>query len=200
MTDSRVHLVKGERYMGEAQIINGINIDGLFSTVGAIKVNPEIAQFKFRAANKWIDATHSRATISSFYGAGKEDNSREPIIFDLDEPPVLLGENLGANPVEYLLVALSGCLTTSLIAHASARKIKIRKVESRYEGDLDLRGFLGLSEDVKVGFENIRVYFKIDANIPDEQKEELIRMAQKYSPVFNTIVNPVNVSVQLEKK
>jgi uncharacterized OsmC-like protein len=110
-----------------------------------------------------------------------------------------LGENQGANPVEYLLVALSGCLTTSLIAHASARKIKIRKVESRYEGDLDLRGFLGLSEDVKVGFENIRVYFKIDADIPDEQKAELIRMAQKYSPVFNTITNPVNVSVQLEK-
>jgi len=185
--------------MGEAQVINGINIDGLFSTVGAIKNNPKIAKFKFRAANKWIDATHSRATISSFYGAGKEDNSREPIIFDLDEPPVLLGENQGANPVEYLLVALSGCLTTSLIAHASARKIKIRKVESRYEGDLDLRGFLGLSEDVKVGFENIRVYFKIDADIPDEQKEELIRMAQKYSPVFNTIVNPVNVSVQLDK-
>jgi uncharacterized OsmC-like protein len=121
------------------------------------------------------------------------------MLFDLDEPPVLLGKNQGANPVEYLLVALSGCLTTSLIAHAAARKIKIKKVESRYEGDLDLRGFLGLSEDVKVGFENIRVYFKIDADIPDEQKEELIRMAQKYSPVFNTIVKPVNVSVQLEK-
>jgi uncharacterized OsmC-like protein len=185
--------------MEETMIINGLNIDNLFSTVGAIKNNPEIAKFKFRAANKWIDATHSRATICGFYGAGKEDNSREPIIFDLDEPPVLLGENQGANPVEYLLVALSGCLTTSLIAHAAARKIKIKKVESRYEGDLDLRGFLGLSEDVKVGFENIRVYFKIDADIPDEQKEELIRMAQKYSPVFNTIANPVNVSVQLEK-
>ena len=185
--------------MGEAQVINGINIDGLFSTVGAIKDNPKIAQFKFRAANKWIDATHNRATISGFYGAGKEDTSREPILFDLDEPPVLLGKNQGANPVEYLLVALSGCLTTSLIAHAAARKIKIRKVESRYEGDLDLRGFLGIAEDVKVGFESIRVYFKIDADISDEQKKELIRMAQKYSPVFNTIANPVNVSVQLEK-
>jgi uncharacterized OsmC-like protein len=185
--------------MEEAKIINGVNIDSLFSTVGAIKNNPEIAKFKFRAANKWVDATHNRATISGFYGAGKEDNSREPMVFDLDEPPVLLGKNQGANPVEYLLVALSGCLTTSLIAHAAARKIEIKKIESRYEGDLDLRGFLGLSEDVKVGFENIHVYFKIDADISDEQKEELIRMAQKYSPVFNTIANPVNVSVQLEK-
>jgi uncharacterized OsmC-like protein len=185
--------------MAEANIINGVNLDSLFSTVGAIKDNPKIAQFKFRAANKWIEGTHNRATISGFYGADAEDNSREPMLFDLDEPPVLLGKNQGANPVEYLLVALSGCLTTSLIAHASARKIKIKKVESRYEGDLDLRGFLGLSEEVKVGFENIRVYLNIEADISVEQKEELIRMAQKYSPVFNTIASPVNVSVQLEK-
>jgi uncharacterized OsmC-like protein len=122
------------------------------------------------------------------------------MVFELDEPPVLLGKNLGTNPVEYLLVALSGCLTTSLIAHASARGIEIKGVESRYEGDLDLRGFLGLSEDVKVGYENIRVYFKIDADVSEEQKEELIRMAQKYSPVFNSIANPVPVSVHLEKK
>jgi uncharacterized OsmC-like protein len=122
------------------------------------------------------------------------------MVFELDEPPVLLGKNLGTNPVEYLLVALSGCLTTSLIAHASAKGIEIKGVESRYEGDLDLRGFLGLSEDVKVGYENIRVYFKIDADVSEEQKEELIRMAQKYSPVFNSIANPVPVSVHLEKK
>ncbi|MEE9605509.1 MAG: OsmC family protein, partial [Candidatus Scalindua sp.] len=131
--------------------------------------------------------------------AGQEDASREPMVFELDEPPVLLGKNLGTNPVEYLLVALSGCLTTSLIAHASAKGIEIKGVESRYEGDLDLRGFLGLSEDVKVGYENIRVYFKINADVSEEQKEELIRMAQKYSPVFNTIASPVPVSVQLEK-
>ena len=199
INDFRFQLAKGVPDMGEAQIINGINIDGLFSTVGAIKSNAEIAKFKFRAANKWVAGTHNRATISGFYGAGKEDTSREPMRFDLDEPPVLLGENKGANPVEYLLVALSGCLTTSLVAHAAARKIKINKVESRYEGDLDLRGFLGIADDVKVGFQSIRVYFKIDADIPDEQKQELIRMAQKYSPVFNTIANPVDVSVRIEK-
>jgi uncharacterized OsmC-like protein len=185
--------------MEAEKVINGVNIDSLFSTVGAIKNNPEIAKFKFRAANKWIDATHSRATISGFYGAGKEDNSREPMLIDQDEPPVLLGKNQGANPVEYLLVALSGCLTTTLIAHASARRIKIKKVESRYEGYLDLRGFLGIAEDVKVGYENIRVYFKVDADISNDQKEELVRIAQKYSPVFNMIANGVNVSVQLEK-
>ncbi len=180
--------------------VNGVNVDQLFKTIELIKEKPEIARFKFRATNKWIDGTHNRATVKDFYGAGQEDASREPMVFELDEPPVLLGKNLGTNPVEYLLVALSGCLTTSLIAHASAKGIEIKGVESRYEGDLDLRGFLGLSEDVKVGYENIRVYFKIDADVSEEQKEELIRMAQKYSPVFNSIANPVPVSVHLEKK
>ncbi len=180
--------------------VNGVNVDQLFKTIELIKEKPEIAKFKFRATNKWIDGTHNRATVKDFYGTGQEDASRKPMVFELDEPPVLLGKNLGTNPVEYLLVALSGCLTTSLIAHASAKGIEIKGVESRYEGDLDLRGFLGLSEDVKVGYENIRVYFKIDADISEEQKEELVRMAQKYSPVFNSIANPVPVSVHLEKK
>jgi uncharacterized OsmC-like protein len=186
--------------MAERKNINGVNVKELFSTIDAIKANPAIAKFKFRATNRWMNGTHNRATIKDFYGALKEDNSREAIHFELDEPPVLLGKNKGANPVEYLLAALSGCLTTTLIAHASARGIEIRGVKSRYEGDLDLRGFLGLSEDVPVGFQNIRVYFKIDADISDEQKEELVRMAQKYSPVFNTISKSAPVSAHLDKE
>ena len=185
--------------MTQEKKINGVNVDQLVSTIEQVKKNPEIAQFKFRATNAWIDGTHNRATVKDFYGALKEDASRDPLVFELDEPPVLCGQNLGANPVEYLLVALSGCLTTSLIAHSAARGIEIRGVESRYEGDLDLRGFLGLSEDVPVGFQNIRVYFKIDADVSEEKKEELIKMAQKYSPVFNSITKPIPVSVQLDK-
>ena len=119
--------------------------------------------------------------------------------FDLDEPPVLLGTNQGTNPVEYLLVALSGCITTSLVAHAAARKIALRGVESRFEGDIDLRGFLGISQEVPVGFQEIRVYFKIDADLSDAEKEELLRTGEKYSPVANTIKNQTPVLVQLEK-
>jgi uncharacterized OsmC-like protein len=151
--------------------VNGINVEQLFDTIEAIKKRAEIAQFKFRATNKWIGGTHNRATVKDFFGGGQEDASREPMVFDLDEPPVLCGKNLGANPVEYLLVALSGCLTTSLVAHAAAKGIAIKKVESRYEEDLDLRGFLGLAPDVKVGYEQIRVYFKIEADISTEQKK-----------------------------
>ena len=180
------------------RVVNGVNVDELFSTIDLIKQKPEIAKFKFRATNKWVGGTHNRATVKDFYGAGQEDDTRESMVFHMDEPPVLLGSNQGANPVEYLLVALSGCLTTSLIAHASAKGIPVKSVESRYEGDIDLRGFLGLSEDVKVGYQNIRVYFKIDADITEAQKEELVKMAQKYSPVFNTVFNQTPVSVQLD--
>jgi len=185
--------------MTQAKIINGVNVDQLISTIEQIKANSEIAQFKFRATNSWIGGTHNRATIKDFYGALKEDDSRAPMVFDLDEPPVLCGNNLGANPVEYLLVALSGCLTTSMVAHAAALGIELKKVESRYEGDLDLQGFLGISEDVPVAYKNIAVYFKIEADISEDKKEELVKMAQKYSPVFNSISKPIQVSVKLDK-
>jgi len=179
--------------------VNGINVDQLFGTIDSIKENPEIARFTFRATNRWIGGTHNQATIKDFFGGLKEESSREPMVFEVDEPPVLCGLDLGANPVEYLLVALSGCLTTTLIAHGAARGIEIRKVESRYEGDLDLRGFLGMSDDVPVGYQKIGVYFKIDADVSEDRKEELIRMAQKHSPVYNTITKPIPVSVQLDK-
>jgi len=122
-----------------------------------------------------------------------------PQVIDMDEPPVLLGNNEGRNPVEYLLVALSGCITTSIVAHASAKGIEIKGVESRYEGDIDLRGFLGLSEEVPVGYQEIRVFFKIDADVSEEQREEMVRMGQKYSPVYNTISKSAPVSVHLDK-
>ena len=185
--------------MMEQKMINGVNVTELFNTIDLIKRNPDISKFQFRATNKWINGTHNRAAVKDFFGALKEDDTRKPIVFELDEPPVLLGKNEGANPVEYLLAALSGCLTTSLVAHASAKGIEIQGIESRYEGDIDLRGFLGLSEAVPVGFRNIRVYFKIDAKVSAEQKEELIRMAQKYSPVFNTITKSAPVSVRLDQ-
>ena len=190
--------VKEEIEMGDQQV-NGINIDQLFRTVDLLKAKPDLAHFQFRARNTWLGGTHSRATVTGFYGPGQEDTSREPVSFDLDEPEVLLGTNQGTNPVEYLLVALSGCITTALVAHASAKKIPLKGVESRFEGDIDLRGFLGISPEVPVGYKEIRVYFKIDADIPDGEKEELVRLGEKYSPVANTIKSQTPVSVHLEK-
>jgi uncharacterized OsmC-like protein len=179
--------------------LNGINVEQISSAIELFKNQPALAKFKFRATNKWVGGTHNQATVKDFYGAGEEDVSRKAMVFDLDEPPRLCGNNLGANPVEYLLVALSGCLTTALLAHATAKGIEIRSVESQYEGDLDLRGFLGISPDVEVGYEQIRVAFKIEADISVDQKEELVRMAQKYSPVFHSLTKQTPVLVHLER-
>jgi uncharacterized OsmC-like protein len=180
-------------------MVNGVNVDQMFQTIELVKQTPELASFKFRAKNTWVEGTHCRATVKDFYGALQEDDTRNPMVFEMDEPPVLCGNNQGANPVEYLLVALSGCLTTSLVAHAAAKDIGLKKVSSRYEGDIDLRGFLGISEEVPVCYQQIRVYFEIDADISEVQKEELVKMAQKYSPVFNSITRATPVSVHLEK-
>jgi uncharacterized OsmC-like protein len=185
--------------MAEQEIVNGVNVSLLYGTIDAIKDTPAIANFKFQANNKWIKGGHSHTTIRGFYGAERDHTHEKPFELDADEPPLLLGEDKGPNPVEYALTALASCLTGSLIYHAAARGIQIRGVESRLEGDLDLRGFLGISNDVPVGYEDIRVYFKIDADVSEEQKEELCRMAATYSPVFNTISNATPVYVQLDE-
>ena len=178
--------------------INGVKVDQLFATINAIKDNPGLAKFKFRAANEWVNGGHNRTTIKDFYGAGQEDTTRrQTFVFDNDEPAVLLGEDNGANPVEFVLHALAGCLTTSLVYHAAAQGIKIEAVESRFEGELDLRGFLGMSENVRNGYQNIRVTFKIKADAPEEKLKELCELTQKRSPVFDIITNPTPVSVQL---
>jgi uncharacterized OsmC-like protein len=180
-------------------MVNGVAVDKLFETIDAIKEAPVIAEFQFRANNKWINGGHNHTTIKEFYGAQKVHAHEKPFELDADEPPLLLSEDKGPNPVEYALKAVAACVTTSIVYHAAAKGIEIRGVESRLEGDLDLRGFLGISKDVPVGYKNIRLYFKIDADMSDEEKEELIRMGEKYSPVFNTISNATSVSGQLDK-
>ncbi len=183
----------------EQRFVNGVNVDELFGTIDAVKDAPVIADFKFRVNNKWVNGGHNHTTIKGFYGVQKDHAHEKPFELDADEPPLLLGEDKGPNPVEYALKALAACVTTSLVYHAAAKGIELRGVESRLEGDLDLRGFLGISEDVPVGYKNIRVYFKIDADVSDEQKEYLCQMGAKYSPVFNTISNATPVSVQLDR-
>jgi uncharacterized OsmC-like protein len=187
-----------ENKMADQKIINGVNVDQLLDTVNAVKDKAEIAKFKFRAHNKWVNGGHNRTTVNDFDGACQTHDRKEPFVFEEDEPPVLLGEDKGANPVEYALAALAGCLTTSLIYHAAAKGIRIDEVESRLEGSLDLHGFLGLSESIRNGYESIRVTFKIKADAPEETLKELVELAQKRSPVFDIISNPVPVSVKLE--
>jgi len=179
----------------EVTITNGVNVTALGQVVEAVTGESKIAKFQFRARNKWINGGHNRSTIQGFYGACQEDTTRtEPFVLDNAEPAVLLGEDQGANPVEYVLHALAGCLTTTMVYHAAARGIQIESVESELEGDLDLQGFLGLDENVRNGYENIRITFKVKS---DASPEQLAALA-KFSPVFDIVSNPVPVDVKVE--
>src|SRR5574338_1269087 len=129
--------------------LNGVDVDRLFETINAIKQIPRLADFKFRLRNRWINGGLNRSTIKNFYGAGGDNQRDEPFILDADEPPVLLGQDSAPNPVEYLLHALVACVTSALVYHAAARGIKLEEVETRAEGAIDLRGFLGLDDSVR---------------------------------------------------
>ena len=183
----------------EQEIVNGVNVSKLFGTVEAIKENPEIAKFNFKAKGKWINGGHNRTTINEFYGACQNFQRSQSFVFEKDEPPVLLGEDHGANPVEYVFAALDGCLTTSLIYHAAAQGIKIDEVETSFSGDLNLHGFLGLDENTRNGYEKIKVEFKIKADAPKEKLQELVQLAQKRSPVFDIVSHPTPVEVSLKE-
>ena len=181
--------------------VNGVDVDRLFGTIDAIKETPNLADFKFRARNRWIKGDHNRSTIKEFYGAGGEDSTRvEPFILNAGEAPVLLGRDNAPNPVEYLLHALAACVTTSMVYHAAAKGIEVEEVESRLEGDIDLHGFLGLDETVPKGYKNIRIKFKIKADVPDEVLQELIETGQEFSPVYNSVTRGVPVDVTVERK
>ena len=145
----------------EAQPVNGVEVQKLFDTIDAVKSIPGIAKFKFRIRNEWLDAGHNRSTISEYHGAQQDLSRAVPFILDADEPPILLGKDKGANPVEYLLHALAACVTTSMVYHAAAKGIEIQEVESRIEGDIDLRGFLGLDKSIRNGYQQIRMNFRI---------------------------------------
>lgn len=168
-------------------------------TINHIDENPELANFQFRATNEWVDGARSRTTITDFYGAGQEDTSRtEPFVMEGDEPPVLLGDNTAPNAVEAVLHALASCLATGVAYNAAARGIEIDSLEFDLEGELDLHAFLGLSDEVRPGYKNIEVTYRIDADAPREELEELCQYVQDTSPVLDIISNPVPVSVELQ--
>ena len=181
------------------KVINGVNVDNLLTTIDAIKASPAIAKFKFRVQNKWEGAGHNCSAVNGFYGAGQEISRPTTFVLHADEPAVLLGQDSAANPVEYLLHALAACLTTSMVYHAAARGIEIEEVQSSFEGNRDLHGFLDLDPKVRKGYQGIRVNFKVKADVPDEQLEEIVQLGTGHSPVFDSLTNGVPVSVKAER-
>lgn len=180
-----------------ADRVNGIELNVLQATINAMKNDPELGRCKFRARNKWIDANHNRSTISEFYGARQEISHKQEFELHADEPPILAGQDQSPNPVEHLLNALASCVTTSMVAHAAVRGIRIDELESELEGDLDLRGFLGLDPDVSKGYTNIRVKFKVKT---DEENLSRLKRLAEFSPVYNTLIHGAKVDIDIQPK
>jgi uncharacterized OsmC-like protein len=180
-------------------MVNGVNVGQLVGTIEAIKQNPDLAKCKFRAETEWISGGHSRTTIQGFYAAGQEDTSRtQPFILNGDEPPVLLGENHGPNAVEAVLHALASCLAVGFIYNAAAMGIHVESLTFNLEGDLNLHAFLGLSDQTRPGYENIKLVYRVKCDAPREKVVELCNYVQKTSPVLDIIRNPVPVTIALD--
>jgi uncharacterized OsmC-like protein len=175
--------------------LNGVAIDKLAETIRQIRNKPELAAFEFRATNEWERGGHSKTTIEAFHGVEQENQHKKRFELEADEPPVLLGRDLGPNPVEHMLNSLVTCLTGALAYHAAARGIRIDKIESHVEGTIDLRGFLGIEKGVRRGYKDIKVTFKVESDAP----AELLRECALFSPVYNTLLEPPTIEVAFEK-
>ena len=178
-------------------IRNGVDTGQMFGTLDAVKADPSLAKFQFRARNRWLGGAHNRSTIRDFYAANQEDTSRtEEFVLDAGEPAILLGTDTGPNPAEFLLHALAACLTTAIVYVAAARKVRLTTVESTLEGDMDVQGTLGLSDDYRNGFEQIRISFHVEGDAPEEKLKEIVARAQARSAVFDMVSNGVAVRVE----
>src|SRR6478752_10266200 len=182
-----------------APVRNGIDTAQVYGTLDAIKAQPELGRFEFRVENRWISGPHSRSTIHGFWGAGQEDTSRAtPFVVDASEPPVLFGHNEAPNPAEFLLHALAGCLTLTIVNVAAARKVTLTEITSTLEGVLDARGALGLDDDYRNGFTQIRVSFSVKGDAPPEKLQEIVQRAKARSVVYDMVAHGVPVDLQAE--
>jgi uncharacterized OsmC-like protein len=174
---------------------NGVDTPTLLTTINAVGAHPELAKFTFRAVNRWQQGTHSRTRIRAFYGAGEERAHEQEFTYDGDHPAVLVGRDQAPTPVEFLLHALVACITSGIGNIAAARGVTLYEVESTIEGDIDLRGILGLSGDVRNGYEGLRVNFKIKGDAPAEKLEQIVEQGRKRSAVYDVLTNGVPITM-----
>ena len=174
--------------------LNGIDTVALKKTVGQISQQPDLARCEFRLHNEWVNGDQNRSSTKDFYAAGSEQQHKKTFHFQAGEHALLAGKDEGANPVEFLLSALSGCMTTTIAYYAALNGIKIKKMESTYKGDLDLQGLFNLDENVRPGYQKIRVDFKIKTDGAKEQLEKFYH----FSPVYDVVSKSVPVETTIE--
>ena len=178
---------------------NGVNVAALLGAREALTATPEAAQFKWRATSEWLRGTHSRATVDKFFGLGAEQKHRQAYAYESDHPEIFASPDNGATPVEFVLVGLAGCLTAGIAAVAQNRNIQLKSVKATLEAPMDLQGILGIDDNVRNGFDGIKVHYEIDADATPEQIEALVAQSQKRSAVFDIVTNPTDVTVTTRK-
>ena len=174
---------------------NGVDVEFLRGAREALTAKPAGAKFQWRVTNTWVHGTHSQTTAQGFFGLGEEQERPREFRFDADHPELFSAEDNGATPTEVLLVALASCLTGGVAAVAQNRDIQLRSVQATIEGDMDVRGILGIDSDVRNGFSNIKVTYAIDADASPDDIEALVAQSQKRSAVYDIVTNPTNVTV-----
>jgi len=175
--------------------LNGVDTPTLFATLDAVDANRELAQFRFRAENTWVSGTHSRNSLTTYYGAGSEHEHKREFVIDTDHPAVLVGGDNGAVPVELLLAGLAACITAGIGNIAAARGVELTEVTSVVEGEIDLQGILGLSDEVRNGYQKIRADFRIKGNAPEETLRKIVEQSRARSAVYDVLTNGVPVEI-----
>lgn len=178
--------------------LNGVDTPTLLATINAVGAQPELAEFKFRARSRWVSGTHSQITIDDFFGAGGEHRHKRPFVAEGDHPTVLVGDDNGPTPVEFLLQGLAACLTAGIGNIAATRGVKLTSVEAVVEGDINLLGIFGLSQSVRNGFYGIRASFRIRGAAPAEVLRGIVEQSKARSAVFDVLTNGVPVEVSVD--
>jgi uncharacterized OsmC-like protein len=178
--------------------MNGVDTPALFATIGAVRAQPELARFRFRATNTWLQGTHSRSRMETFEGAGGAQKHVREFSYDADHPQVLVGRDQGPTPVEALLHALAACITAGIANVAAARGVTLYEVESTVEGDIDLRGILGISGEVRNGYQGIRASFKVRGDGSPEKMREIVEQSRARSAVYDVLTRGVPVMLCID--
>jgi uncharacterized OsmC-like protein len=183
--------------MTTVTVNNGVNVEALLGARQALTDMPEAAQFKWRATCEWVNGTHSRSSVQSFFGLGTEHSHKTEFKYDADHPAIFASDDKGATPVEFVLVGLASCLTAGIAAIAQNRNIQLRSVKATLEAGMDLQGILGIDSDVRNGFNGIKVIYDIDADASKDDIKALVAQSQRRSAVFDIVTNPTNVTVEV---
>jgi len=181
----------------EIPVDNGVNVEALLGVRSALPDTPEIAQFQWRSTVEWVNGTHSRSDVETFFGFGEEQQHSRKFSYDVDHPLQFAAQDNGVTPVEVVLVGLGSCLTAGVAAVAQQRSIQLRSVRATITAEMDLHGILGADPDVRNGFSGVQVSYQIDADASPDEIKALVAQSQKRSAVYDIVTNPTSVTVEV---